>query len=67
MRRNGLEVSRIKRQNATAIDACTDSTLAFSVAGKLRPKAATAAPNSERINTHRTIDPSWFPQTPAMR
>ena len=56
-----------EEQNATAIEACTLSTLAFSVGGRLRPKAATAAPNSARISTHSTIEPSWFPHTPEMR
>ena len=54
-------------RNATAIEACTHSTLAFSVGGRLRPKAATAAPNRVRISTHSTIEPSWFPHTPEMR
>ncbi len=57
----------MKSRNATAIDDCTLSTLAFSVGGRLRPKAATAAPNSVRISTHSTIEPSWFPHTPEMR
>ncbi len=52
---------------ATAIEDCTASALAFKVGGRLRPKAATAAPNRERISTHSTIEPSWFPHTPEMR
>ena len=33
------------------------------LAGRLAPKIATSAPNSDRISTHRSIEPSWFPQT----
>jgi len=28
------------------------------------PNSATSAPNSARISTHKSIEPSWFPQTP---
>ena len=63
-RRNGFEVTRMKRWNAAAIQACTASTLAFSVAGRLPPNAATSAPNSARIRTQSSIEPSWFPHTP---
>ncbi len=43
---------------ATDIQACTESTLAFSVSGRLRPKTATRALNSVRINSQSIIDPS---------
>ena len=50
--------------NAVPIDACTDRTRARSRGGRLSPKTAAAAPNSARISTHSSIEPSWFPQTP---
>ncbi len=65
-RRNGFDVSRMNSRNATEIDACTASTLAFSVAGRLLPNSATAAPKIDRISTHSTIEPSWFPHAPAI-
>ncbi len=51
-------------RNASAIEPCTASTLALSVAGRLLPKAATAAPKIARISTQSSIEPSWFPHTP---
>ena len=51
-------------RKATAIPACTESTLARSVAGRLVPNRATAAPKTARISTHSSIEPSWFPHTP---
>ena len=51
-------------RKATAMPACTASTLARSVRGRLVPNRATAAPNSARISTHSSIEPSWFPHTP---
>ena len=30
------------------------------------PNSATPEPNRERISTHRTIEPSWFPHTPVI-
>jgi hypothetical protein len=63
MRRNGFEVVRMKSSKAAAIHACTASALAFSLAGKLLPKAATSAPNSARMKIHSIMEPSWFPQT----
>ena len=41
---------------------CTDRVRAFRVGGRLPPNIATIPPNIARIRTHRTIDPSWFPQ-----
>ncbi len=54
----------MNRMKATAIHDCTASTLAFSVIGRLPPNTATSAPNSARIRTHSSIEPSWFPHTP---
>ena len=54
----------MNRMKATAIQDCTASTLALSVAGRLPPNIATSAPNSARISTHSSIEPSWFPHTP---
>ena len=54
----------MKSRKATAMPACTASTLARRVAGRLVPKRATAAPKTARISTHSSIEPSWFPHTP---
>ena len=54
----------MKARNATPIEPCTASTRAFSVAGRFDPNSAAAAPNSDRISTHSSSDPSWLPQTP---
>ena len=45
--------------------ACTDNTRALSVTGRLSPNQLAQAPNSVRIKSHKSIEPSWFPQTPA--
>ncbi|MNY70238.1 hypothetical protein D3C86_2083310 [compost metagenome] len=63
-RAKGLDVRRMKSVNATAIQAWTASTFAFSVSGRLRPKVATSAEKNTRISSHKSIDPSWFPHTP---
>ncbi len=63
-RRNGSDVVRMNSMKATAMQACTPSTLRRQRQGQPRPKVATAAPNSARISTHSTMEPSWFPQTP---
>jgi hypothetical protein len=57
-RANGFEVIRMNRKNAAPTMPWTDSTLACRVAGRLRPNAATRAPNSVRISTHNSIEPS---------
>ena len=44
--------------NEHAIQPCTASTLAFSVDGRLLPNTATEAPNTARIRTHSSIEPS---------
>ena len=64
MRRKGLDVKRMNSRKATPIIACTASTRAFSLSGRLLPNNATAAPNRARISTHSSSEPSWFPQTP---
>jgi hypothetical protein len=63
-RRNGFEVKRMKAMKATPTAAWTDSTRARKRSGRLPPNHAAIAPNSARISTQRSIDPSWFPQTP---
>ncbi len=65
-RRNGFDVNRTKSRKATAIQAWTDRTSARSRSGRFWLNTATSAPNSARISTHRSIDPSWFPQTPVI-
>ena len=42
----------------------TASTRARSVSGRLPPNTATAAPNTARISSHSSIEPSWLAQTP---
>ena len=51
-------------RNAAPIAPCTDSTLARRPGGRCSPNTAAVAPNSARISTHSSIEPSWFPQTP---
>ena len=53
-----------EQEKASAIEACTASTLALSGSGRLLPNSATAAPNSARISTHSSIEPSWLPHMP---
>ena len=50
----------------TPIMPCTASTRARSSGGRLSQNSATAAPHSDSMNTHRSIEPSWFPQTPVI-
>src|SRR3546814_4580237 len=57
-RRNGLEVNTVKARKPAAIQACTASARAFSVAGRLRPNRATAAPKPASIRIQRTTEPS---------
>ena len=54
----------MKARKPSPINPCTPSTRARNDGGRLRPKAATAAPKSARIQTHRTMEPSWLPQVP---
>ena len=56
----------MKSRKAKPIQPCTERTSAFSLSGRLLPKAATRAPKSARIRTQRSIEPSWFPQTPVI-
>ena len=52
----------MKPKNAAAIIDCTLRVRAFSPSGRPRPNAATMAPNSDRISTSSSIEPSWLPQ-----
>ena len=54
----------MKARKAAPIAPCTASTRARRPGGRCSPKLAAAAPNSARISTHMSIEPSWFPQTP---
>ena len=54
----------MKARKATPIEACTASTRALSRGGKPPPNQAAIAPNSARISTQSSIEPSWLPQTP---
>ena len=60
-RKNGLDVTRMNKWNVAAIQAWTASTVAFKARGMLLANVATKAPKNERINTHSSIEPSWFP------
>src|SRR3546814_9929670 len=64
MRAKGLEVSSVKAMKPMPIQACTPSTRALRLGGRLPPKAATAEPKSARMRIHSSIDPSWLPHTP---
>ena len=48
----------MKSRKATPIEPWTASTRDLSSSGRLPPKSATPAPNSARIKTQRTIEPS---------
>ena len=50
----------------TAIMPWTASTRARNAGGRLSLNSATAAAHSDSMNTHRSIEPSWFPQTPVI-
>ncbi len=67
IRANGFDVARMKIRKTEAIQPCTASTVACSVAGRRLPNIATRAPNSVRMNTHRTIEPSWLPHVAVSR
>jgi hypothetical protein len=54
----------MKARKPTPMTAWMPSTRALKVRGRFAPKAATAAPNSARIQTQRTSEPSWLPQVP---
>ncbi len=57
-RAKGLDVRRMNNRNAAAIQDCTASTLARKSSGIDRENKATAAPNSDRTSTHKSIEPS---------
>ncbi len=61
---NGFEVVMMNSTNTKVISPCTPSVLARSRGGTEFFAAATQAPNRVRIRTQRSIEPSWFPQTP---
>ena len=66
-RREALERVRGEEQEGQEADAdqrLDASTRLRRVSGRLAPKTATAAPNSDRISAHSSIEPSWFPHTP---
>jgi len=51
-------------RNPTPIIAWTANTRARNCGGKLWLNRATAAPNSARMNTQSSIEPSWLLHTP---
>ena len=64
MRRNGFDVATMKMMKVAEMEPCTPSTVARRSSGRFAPNSQTAAPNSARISTQSSIEPSWFPQTP---
>ena len=63
-RRNGFEVKRMKSRNAAAIQRLHREHDGLQRRAGCAPNAATSAPNSARMSTQSSIEPSWFPQTP---
>ena len=61
---NGFDVARMNRRNATVTAPCTASVLARRRGGIPSRARATTAPNRVRMRIQRSIEPSWFPQTP---
>ena len=64
MRVKGFEVATIKSTKVAEIAPWIASTADRRSSGRFAPKNQTAAPKSERISTHKSIEPSWLPQTP---
>ena len=56
----------MKSRKPAPIIACTREHARAQRGGRLSPNNATAAPNSDRISTHSSIEPSWLPQTPVI-
>ena len=54
----------MKRMKAEPSHAWVESTAARKSFGISRENIATIAPNRPRMRTHRSIEPSWLPQTP---
>ena len=65
-RAKGSLVRRMKRRNAEAIQPCTARVEARSTIGMPEPNPATSPPNSARISTQSSMEPSWLPQTLAI-
>ena len=57
----------MNNRKPVAIIPCTASTRARRSGGRLPENKASAALHTPSMNTHRTIDPSWFPHTPVIR
>ena len=58
-----VKMEQFYQDARTYTGACTANTVALKLAGMLRPNAATNAPNTVRMSTHNSIEPSWFPHT----
>ena len=52
----------MKAKKPTPTSPSTASTRALSAEGRSRPKPETAPPQSARISTQSTMEPSWLPQ-----
>ena len=61
---DATEEAKAIYEKPTAIIAWTLSTRDLSPGGRLAPNTATAEPKSDKINTHNSKEPSWFPHTP---
>ena len=66
-RASGSETVRVNSRKPPETRPSTPSTRARREEGRLWPKAATVAPQSESMKHHSTIEPSWFPQVPVIR
>jgi hypothetical protein len=67
MRRKGLEVNRMNSKKPKATRQRVPSTRASMGAGNCREKRLTRSIQKVSIRSQRSSEPSWPPQTPAMR
>ena len=66
-RSNGFDVVSMNRRKPTLIMPITLRTRATNGSGSLRLHCATASIQTLSIDSHSRSEPSWPPQTPAMR
>ena len=66
-RANGFEVEQDEQQEGDRDRSpARRARSAADVAGTACARSATSAPNSARMSTQSSIEPSWFPQTPVI-
>ena len=66
MRLNGSLVVSANSSKPAAVRPRTPMTRARSADGRVRPKVATAPPQSARMRHQSRMEPSWFPQVPVI-